>query len=203
MKRILALASASLLPMAALFAQTFAVVDMERALANHPNTPNDQKLLESTLAEYTKERDALRADIDRRMADRDQAVKDAQNPMLAPAKAEELRKLAEAKARDIEEAIRRADAQMADRSNTLSEMERNLIKRTTDEIQAHIAAYAGENKIDLVVYKNVVPYAAPGLDITDRIIVRCGGTPPKADSAKDGATLAPPAKSGLPAKPTK
>lgn len=203
MKRILALALAGLLPLAALHAQTLAVVDMEKALAHHPNTPNDQKLLESTLAEYTKERDALRADIDRRMDERDQALKDAQNPMLAPAKADELRKLAEDKTRDIEAAIRRADAQMAERSNTLSEMERNLIKRTTDEILAHIEAYAKENKLDLVLYKNVVPYAKDGLDITDRIIARCGGTPPKADAAKDGAELAPPAKSGLPAKPAK
>lgn len=183
----------------ALLAQSIAVVDMERVLANHPNTPNDQKTLEATLADYSKERDALRVELERLAGERDQTIKDAQNPMLAAAKAEELRQRAAQQDRALQEAAQRAEAQMAERSRTLSEMERRFIKRTTDEIQAHIKAEAKKKGYDVVLYKDAVPYVKPDCDITDRIIVLCGGIPPKADTAKDGEELAPPAKTGLPA----
>lgn len=183
----------------ALLAQSIAVVDMERVLANHPNTPNDQKTLEATLADYSKERDALRVELERLAGERDQTIKDAQNPMLAAAKAEELRQKAAQQDRALQEAAQRAEAQMAERSRTLSEMERRFIKRTTDEIQAHIKAEAEKKGYDVVLYKDAVPYVKPDCDITDRIIVLCGGIPPKQDTAKDGETLTPPAKTGLPA----
>lgn len=200
MKR-LPLALLGLLPTLAL-AHTVAVVDMEAALASHPNTPNDRKTLETTLADYTKERDTLRADLERRMADLEKQRAEAQNPMLAPAKAEELRKTLEGRLRELQEAGRRAEAQMAQRSQTLSEMERSFINRTSKEIETHIAAYAKEKAIDVVLYKNATPYVKPDLDITDAIITRCGGTPPAKDAAKDGETLAPPAKPNFSLAPT-
>ena len=192
MKRI-TLALATLALATAAFAQSIAVVDMEAVLAKHPNTPNDKKLLESTLADYTKERDALRADLDQKQADIERQVRDAQNPMLAPAKAEELKRACQQAMAALEEAGRAAEAQMAERSRTLSEMERKLIKRSSEEIQAHIAAYAKEKGYDVVVYKNVVPYVNPKHDITDAIIVLCGGTPDKKDTSKASKELAKPA----------
>ena len=157
MQRLL-LALSLLLPASLALAQGVAIVDMEAVLANHPNTPNDRKTLESTLADYTKERDALRADLDRRMADLEKERAEAQNPMLAPAKAEELRQTVEAKLRTLQDDFRRADAQMQERTRTLQEMERRLINRTTDEIEAHIATYAKEKGLDLVLYKNAAAF---------------------------------------------
>lgn len=191
MNRIALSAVAALMTMAA-FAQSIAVVDMEAVLAKHPNTPNDKKLLESTLADYTKERDALRAALEAKQADLEKQMQEAQNPMLAPAKAEELRKACQAAFEGIENDRRAAEAQMAERSRTLSEMERKLIKRSTDEIQAHIDAYAKEKGYDLVVYKNMVAYVRPGQDITDRIIVLCGGVPDKKDTSKSAKELKAP-----------
>lgn len=191
MNRIALSAVAALMTMAA-FAQSIAVVDMEAVLAKHPNTPNDKKLLESTLADYTKERDALRAALEAKQADLEKQMQEAQNPMLAPAKAEELRKACQAAFESIENDRRAAEAQMAERSRTLSEMERKLIKRSTDEIQAHIDAYAKEKGYDLVVYKNMVAYVRPEQDITDRIIVLCGGVPDKKDTSKSAKELKAP-----------
>lgn len=191
MNRIALSAATALMAMAA-FAQSIAVVDMEAVLAKHPNTPNDKKLLESTLADYTKERDALRAELERKQADLEKQVREAQNPMLAPVKAEELKKACQAAFEGLDEDRRAAEAQMAERSRTLSEMERKLIKRTTDEIQAHIAAYAKERGYDLVVYKNMVPYVCPERDITDRVIVLCGGIPDKKDTSKPAEALKAP-----------
>ena len=145
----------------ALLAHTVAVVDMERVLANHPNTPNDQKTLEATLADYSKERDALRVDLERLADERDQTLKDAQNPMLAPAKAEELRQKAAQQERALQEAAQRAEAQMAERSRTLTEMERRFIKRTTDEIQAHIKAEAEKKGSTLSSTRTPSPTSSP------------------------------------------
>ena len=92
-----ALFALSLFIAAATFAQGMAIVDMEAVLARHPNTPNDKKLLEDTLAEFSKERDTLRETLNAKRADLEKQVKEAQNPMLAPAKVEELRQQCEAK----------------------------------------------------------------------------------------------------------
>ncbi len=186
------LCALSLLISVAAFAQTLAVVDMEAVLAKHPNTPSDKKLLESTLADYSKERDALRDAIKAKEADLEKQVLEAQNPMLAPARAEELKRACQSAFEAIEEARRAAEAQMAERSRTLSEMERKLIKRTSEEIQAHIAAYAKEKGYDLVLYKNIVAYTNPAHDITDAIIVLCGGKPDKKSTAKSAKELKAP-----------
>lgn len=185
------------------FAKGIAVVDMEAILEAHPNTPNDKKLLETTLEEYSQERDTLRKVLEEKQVALEKMVKSAQNPMLAPAKAAELKKSCETAYQELEKARENAELQMQQRSRDLSELERRLIKRTSEEIVEHIKAYAKEQGFDAVVYKNVVPYVAAELDITQTIITLCGGkaTPaakPAAakqkDTSKAGSELAPPAK---------
>ena len=104
------------------------VVDMEAIIAHHPNTPSDKKLLEDTLAEFSQERDALRAAIKAKQADLEKQVQEAQNPMLAPAKADELRKACEAKFREIQRDTDAAEQKMAGRSRELSDLEDRLLK---------------------------------------------------------------------------
>lgn len=175
-----------------LSAQTVVTVDMEKILESHPNTPNDKQLLETTLAEFSKERDTLRDAIEAKQAELEKRVKEAQNPMLAPAKSDELRKSCEALYTTIQRETDAAEQKMASRSRELSELEARLIKRTSKEIQAHIAAYAKEKNYDMVVYKNAVPYVKAGLDITDQIIILCGGLPEKKDTSKGADELAAP-----------
>ncbi|MGN0890696.1 MAG: OmpH family outer membrane protein [Candidatus Spyradenecus sp.] len=167
------------------------VVDMEAIIAHHPNTPNDKKLLEDTLAEFTQERDTLRAAIKAKQSDLEKQVQEAQNPMLAPAKADELRKACEAKFREIQRDTDAAEQKMAGRSRELSDLEDRLLKRTTKEIQAHIAAYSKEKGFQVVLYKNMVPYVTPERDITDLIIVLCGGKPEPKDTSKGADELKP------------
>lgn len=178
----------------AVSASTIVMVDMEKILERHPNTPNDKQLLETTLAEFAKERDTLRDAIEAKQMDLEKRVKEAQNPMLAPAKADELRKSCEALYATIQRDTDAAEQKMAARSRELSELEARLIKRTSKEIQAHIAAYSKEKGYDMVVYKNVVPYAKEELDITDQIIVLCGGKVEKKDTSKAADELAAPEK---------
>ncbi len=196
MKQILAALLPTLLVTAA-FAQNIVVVDMEAVLAKHPNTPAHKKVLESTLADYTKERDALRQALDAKRADFEKQVQAAQNPMLAPAKADELKRACQAAYEQLEREGRAAEERMAERSRTLSEMERKLIDSTVEEIQAQIQAYAKERGYDLVLYKEAVAFARPEQDITDRVIVLCGGTPEKKEkkaTVKEAKELKAPAR---------
>ncbi len=183
MKKFLTLTA--LFTVATAIAQSIVVVDMEEILARHPNTPSDKKVLESTLADYTQERDELRQGLDKQQAELERKIKEAQNPMLAPAKADELRKACEVAFRQLEQDQIAAEQKMAERTRQLAEMEKRLIKRTTDEIQRKIADYAIMQGYDLVLYKNLVPYGTTDLDITEEIVVLCGG------KAKEPAVKAP------------
>lgn len=178
----------------AVSAQKIAVFDMEAVIAKHPNTPKDKEQLEMTMADYTKERDTLRADLSAKEEALRKKFQESQNPMLAPAKAEELRQACMAMQNELEQAAISAENQMRRRSQDLAELEQRLIRRTSDEIIQLVSAYAKEKGFDLVLYKNVVPYCADSLDITDEAIVLCGGMPDRKDTAKDGKDLPPPEK---------
>lgn len=193
MKTLMVVAMTALFTAAAL-AKGIAVVDMEAILEAHPNTPNDKKLLETTLEEFSKERDNLRKLLDEKQAELEKKVKNAQNPMLAPAKATELKKACEAAYQELEQARDNAEMQMQQRSRELSDLERRLIKRTSEEVTAQIKVYAEAQGYDAVVYKNVVPYVSEDLDITQEIIALCGGKTVKKDTSKAASELAPPAK---------
>ncbi len=191
MKKLLAFTA--LFAVATAFAGKIAVVDMDVILEKHPNTPNDKKVLETTLADYSKERDALRDALEVKQSDLEKQVKEAQNPMLAPAKAAEMRKACEVAFRELERERLNAEKQMAERTRQLNEMENRFIKRTADEIHAHIEAYAKEKGYDAVLYKNVVPYVKPEFEITNQIIVLCGGMPDRKPTVKTAEELAAPA----------
>lgn len=184
-----ALAGAAVLSAASV--PSIVVVDMEAVIAHHPNTPSDKKLLEDTLAEFSQERDALRSAIKAKQAELEKQLKEAQNPMLAPAKVEEMRKACEAKYAELQRDTEAAEQKMAGRSRELSELEERLVKRTTKEIQAHIEAYAKEKGFQVVLYRNMVPYVVPERDITDLIIVLCGGKPEPKDPSKGADELKP------------
>ena len=176
MKTLLTTACIALCAMVA-SAKGFAVIDMETILEAHPNTPNDKKLLETTLEDYSEERDVLRAQLEEKQSALEKMVQNAQNPMLAPAKAAELKAKCEKAFKELEEQRARAEEQMQARSRELSELERRLIKRTSEEVLEHVKAYAKAQGYDAVVYKNMVPYVVDELDITDEIITLCGGKP--------------------------
>lgn len=162
----------------------FAVIDMEAILEAHPNTPNDKRLLETTLEDYSAERDALRALLEEKQMALEKMVQNAQNPMLAPAKAAELKSKCEKAFKELEEQRMKAEEQMQARSREFSELERRLVKRSSEEVLEHVKAYAKSKGYDAVMYKNMVPYYNESLDITNEIIALCGGEVMQKPAAK-------------------
>lgn len=190
MKRTLLIGT--LLASAMAFAQTVVCVDMAVALEHHPNTPADRQLLKDTYDDYSKKRDALMAEVEAMQEELTQMVKEAQNPMLSAARSEELRNAAEAKFRALEEKKASAEDEMRQCTRSYEELTSRLSRRTIKDIQEKLAGYAKEKGYDIVIDRASVPYVSDKCDITNNVIVLCGGTVPKADTSKAGEELAKP-----------
>lgn len=186
----------------ALMAQKIAIVDIDKVLECHPNTAGDRQTLELTIEEYATERDALLADVKKRESDLEALAKQMQNPMLAQAKIEELRKKGEALYAELAQAKQQVEAQVAKRRKDLQELDARLVRRSTKDVVEKIGAYANEMGYDIVLDKRNAPYVVRAYDLTDAIIVRCGGTLPEEKPA-EAATKALEAPAKMPLKEVK
>lgn len=179
----------AVLSASAALAQSIAIVDMEAILAVHPNTPGDKKQLELTLSDYSKERDTLRANLEKMDAEVGKLAKDSQNPMYAPEKQRQLREDAMKLNDQLQAATRDAEMQMEKRKRDLQELEARLLKRTGEEIIAVVNAYAKDKKIDLVLYKQAVAFRVDSMDITEPVIalIKAGAVAPEAKATETPA----------------
>jgi Skp family chaperone for outer membrane proteins len=189
----------SVLFCASLMAQKIAVVDIDMVLENHPNTVGDRKTLEITIEEYTTERDQLLEDIKKRESELEMLAKQVQNPMLAQVKIDELRKKGETLYAELTQAKQALEAQVAKRRKDLQELDARLVRRSTKDVIEKIDAYAKEMGYDLILDKRNVPYVKSTYDVTNEIIVRCGGTlnTPKVEPDATNEKLEQPAKINL------
>lgn len=155
---------------AAVRAQTMAVVDMEELVRLHPDTVSDKKLFDQTLKDFRGENDELRQKLEALQDDFEKMRKESQDPALS----EKARKAAEeraAKARDsLIAADRNAREKMQSRQEQLSDMQTRMLKKTFNEIREVIRKYAAERKLQVVLSANQVVYSDKNLDITDAIL---------------------------------
>lgn len=177
-----------------LMAQKIAVVDIDVVLEHHPNTKGDRATLELTLEEYATERDALLEDIKKRETELETIAKQLQNPMLAQAKLDELQKKGESLFAELNQVKQNAELQVAKRRKDLQELEARLVRRSTKDVIEKVDAYAKEKGYDLILDKRNVPFVTKAYEVTDEIIVRCGGTIPAATAAAEAPALEQPAK---------
>ncbi len=180
-----ALAAGFCLPAAA--QQKIAVVDLEKLVRLHPNTKHDKEVLETTLKEFTAQKEEIEASVIRARKAYLEAGKETRNPALS----EKARKAKEEEAlakRDAALEIER-DAQEKVRSlqRKLTETETAMLKVTTGDIQKAIRAYAEEKQIDLVVQlpathigsSSGIVFAKKELDITPAIMQLIGIVEPE------------------------
>ncbi|MDO5462387.1 MAG: OmpH family outer membrane protein [bacterium] len=192
MKKQLTLLSALLCSM--LMAQTIAVVDVDTVLEHHPNTKGDRQTLELTIEEYATERDALLADIKKREEELEALAKQMQNPMLAQTKIAELQKKGETLFAELNQVKQNAELQVAKRRKDLQELDTRLVRRSTKDVVEKIDAYAKEKGYDIILDKRNVPFVKATYDVTNDIIIRCGGTLPKETPVTEEKNLEQPAK---------
>jgi len=183
---------------------SIAVIDLEELVRLHPNTAADKKLLEQTLKEYSAQKDQLQAQVESTRAAFTSAAKEAQNPALNEKAKSKLEEEALAKRNAALEAERAYTDTVRSLQRQLTEEEVRMLRRTTSEIEAEVAAYAKAAGLQLVLQlpgrkMNVasgVVFAAPPLDITAAIMKQMGIKPEAASDTNATPAAAAPAAPG-------
>ena len=187
------LAAACLAGAATAQSPAIAVVDLEDLVRLHPNTTADKKLLEQTLKEYSGQKEQLQDRVEATRKAFEAAVKEVQNPALSEKAKKRAEEDAMEKRGEALEAEREYSETVRALQRQLTEQEIRMLKRTTAEIEAAVAAYAKAKQVDLVQQlpgeklgaASGVMYANPALNITTNIMNLMGirPAPPKADEA--------------------
>ncbi len=161
--------------------EKIAVVDLEKLIRLHPNTAEDKKQLEATLQDYNKQKEQLQSVAASTRKAFEAAVREATNPALS----ETAKQKAEAAALEKRQAALEADRNAAEKirelQRDLNAQELKMLRRTSDQIERAIAAYAKGNGIDLVLQLpsklspgTGVVYSKPDMDITQAIMKLMG-----------------------------
>ncbi len=177
----LAAALALFLSLTASAQQKIAVVDLEKLIRLHPNTAEDKKQLESTLQDYNKQKEQLQSVAASTRKAFEAAVREATNPALSEAAKQKAEAAALEKRQAALEADRNATEKIRELQRDLNAQELKMLRRTSDQIERAIAAYAKGNGIDLVLQLpsklsagSGVIYSKPEMDITQAIMKLMG-----------------------------
>ncbi len=174
---VLAAVLALFLSLTASAQQKIAVVDLEKLIRLHPNTAEDKKQLEATLKDYNKQKEQLQSVAASTRKAFEAAVREATNPALSEAAKQKAEAAALEKRQAALEADRNAAEEIRKLQRDLNAQELKMLKRTSDEIERAVAAYAKGNGIDLVLQLpsklspgTGVVYSKPEMDITAAIM---------------------------------
>lgn len=161
-----------------------ATINMELVVLAHPLTATNKVELQALQKTYIAERDAAQAEGRKLMAQYQQAISEYRNEALS----ESRREKAKQAALDLEEPLRKADADIrrlvADRQRSLRRQEMKLFSEVLKDIRAKVDAIAKEQGLSMVVDSSAerssapIPltlYADPALDISDAVIAATGG----------------------------
>ena len=178
---VLAAVLALFLSLTASAQQKIAVVDLEKLIRLHPNTAEDKKQLEATLKDYNKQKEQLQSVAAATRKAFEAAVREATNPALSEAAKQKAEAAALEKRQAALEADRNAAEEIRKLQRDLNAQELKMLKRTSDEIERAVAAYAKGNGIDLVLQLpsklspgTGVVYSKPEMDITAAIMELMG-----------------------------
>ncbi len=159
--------------------QKIAVVDLEKLIRLHPNTAEDKKQLEATLQDYNKQKEQLQAVAASTRKAYEAAVREAANPALSEAAKQKAEAAALEKRQAALEADRNAAEKFRELQRDFNAKEFRMLRRTSDEIESAVAAYAKGEGIDIVLQLpsrlsagSGVIYSKPGMDITKAIMQR-------------------------------
>ncbi|MBO7721332.1 MAG: OmpH family outer membrane protein [Kiritimatiellae bacterium] len=164
----------------------FGTVDLMLLVKNHPNYESNKTLLTSTDNDYQKKLDAIKAEGDKLQEEGKKLSEQMRNPMLATKAKSDIenqlvdiqKKLMGIEQRYRSEAVRcRQD---------LQDLERRLLKTTTDDLRKRIAKFAGANGYDFIFDANAAAYAGKSFDVTDDMLKALGVDPKEARGRDEG-----------------
>lgn len=173
-----------------------AVVDMDLVVLAHPQTAVNRTELLDLQTRYKKQRDERLEALAQLRTERDEAAKDAQDPVQPEAK----RRQAAARASELHgrfvKTSEEIEAFVGGLQRRLQRREMELFADVMIDIRSKIEALAKEKGYDVVLDKTasrasapipIVLFSAPEIEITDAVIAAVGGDREAAE--KDAATL--------------
>jgi len=182
----LALALA-LVPALALADMKIGTVEMMTLVRNHKSYENNKRFLSDSEKESQAKLESMRTDVEKIQAEGQKLAEEAQNPMLAAGKRQELeKKLVDIQKKFVagQQALR-SEAMRAQQS--LQENEAKFLKITGEDLRKVINGFAEKNGYDLIIDSSALPYSKKSLDVTDGVLKAMGVDPAKAVKPdKDG-----------------
>ena len=178
MKKLMAVLA--VVPLVAMADMKLGTLDMMVLVRNHKSYESNKQFLSATEKESQAKLDSMRKDIEKIEDEGRKLAEEAQNPMLAASKRQELeKKLVDIQKKYVagQQALR-SEAMRAQQD--LQAMETKFLKITSDDLRKTISAYAEKNGYDLIVDASAAPYAKKSIDCTDGVLKEMGVDPAKA-----------------------
>ena len=176
-KLVIALA---LVPAIAMADLKIGTVEIGILIRNHKRYETNKRFLDDSEKESQARLESMRKDLEKVQADGQKIADEAQNPMLAAGRRQELEKrLMEIQKKLIsgQQALR-GEAMRAQQD--LQSTEAKFQKIMGDDLRKVISDFAATNGYDLVIDSSAVPYSSKSMDVTDGVLKLMGVDPAKA-----------------------
>ncbi len=191
-KSLLLAAAAAISLCGAAFAK-IAVIDLEKIINLHPNTPSDKSALKEAVTTYNQELALLEKEAEAAAKAFDEVGIKLQDraalATMSEKKKAELEAEAKAKYQAAESARRKLINKTQERNKKLLEQEAIMLQRTTKDIEGYVSEYAKANGIELVLTRTSAMlsiqqsfiWADEALDITEEIMAKMNIKEPEAE----------------------
>ena len=170
----------ALVPALAMADMKIGTVEMMTLVRNHKSYESNKRFLTDSEKESSARLDSMRKDVDKIQADGQKLAEEAQNPMLAAAKRQEIEKqLVEIQKKYVvAQQQLRSEAMRAQQD--LQTTEAKFLKITGEDLRKVINEFAEKNGYDMVIDSTAVPYFKAAFNVTDEVLKAMGVDPAKA-----------------------
>ena len=159
------------------------VVDMFILVRNHASYESNKELLKSTEADYRRQLDGMRDEIERIQEEGKKIADELKNPLISQsAKEKAERELAGIQRRFIQ-AQQRLREEGARNQQQLADLEAKLLKGQASDLKKKITTFAGKNGYDLILDSAAAIFHVEAIDVTDEVL-KAMGVDPKAAREK-------------------
>ena len=170
----------ALVPVLAVADVKIGTVEMMTLVRNHKSYDSNKRFLTDSEKESSARIDTMRKDVEKIQNEGQKLAEEAQNPMLAAARRQELEK----QLVDIQKRYVTVQQQLRNEAmraqQDLQAAEAKFLKITGEDLRKTINAFAKKNGYDLVIDSTAVPYFKPEFDVTDQVLKEMGVDPAKA-----------------------
>ena len=152
-------------------------VDMFILVRNHASYESNKELLKSTEADYRRQLEGIRDEIDRIQEEGKKIAEELKNPLVSQsAKEKAERELAGIQRRFVQAQQKLRDETVRNQQQ-LADLESKLLKAQASDLRKKITTFAGKNGYDLILDAAAAIFHSKELDVTDAVLKEMGVDP--------------------------